>query len=75
MRKTLLALILGVLWLVTASAQAPAGLQGAINRIDAMAAAEQAKDNVGSITVGVVSGAKFDLSGLTFRALTELAVP
>ena len=34
--------------------QLPAHLQGAIERIDAMAAAEYAKDNVGSLTIGVV---------------------
>ncbi len=37
-------------------AQAPAHLQAAIQRIDALAAAELAKDNVASVTVGVVSG-------------------
>jgi CubicO group peptidase (beta-lactamase class C family) len=35
---------------------APAHLQGAIARIDAMAAAEHAKDRVASVTVGVVHG-------------------
>jgi CubicO group peptidase (beta-lactamase class C family) len=39
-----------------ARAQAPAHLQAAIQRIDALAAAELAKDNVASATVGVVSG-------------------
>jgi CubicO group peptidase (beta-lactamase class C family) len=38
--------------------QVPANLQAAIARIDAMAAAEQAKDNVASATVGVVHGAQ-----------------
>lgn len=37
-------------------AQVPASLEAAIDGIDAMAAAEQAKDNVGSVTVGVVHG-------------------
>lgn len=36
--------------------QAPASLQAALERIDSLAAAEQAKDNVGSVTVGVVHG-------------------
>lgn len=43
---------------LTAPAQAPipAKLKSAIEKIDAMAAAELAKDNIGSVTVGVVSG-------------------
>jgi CubicO group peptidase (beta-lactamase class C family) len=36
--------------------QAPQSLQAAIDKIDAMVAAEQAKDNVGSVTAGVVHG-------------------
>ena len=43
---------------ITPAQQAPQNLQGAIARIDAMAAAEQAKDNVASVTVGVVHGAQ-----------------
>jgi hypothetical protein len=42
----------------TPAQQIPANLQSAIARIDAMAAAEHAKDNVGSVTVGVVHGAQ-----------------
>ena len=40
----------------TPAQQAPANLQAALARIDAMAAEEYAKDKVGSVTVGVVHG-------------------
>jgi D-alanyl-D-alanine carboxypeptidase len=39
-----------------AQQQVPESLKAAIDRIDAMAAAEHAKDNVGSVTIGVVQG-------------------
>jgi CubicO group peptidase (beta-lactamase class C family) len=56
MRTTSLILVLALLFLPSAHAQIPAPLQAAITRIDAMAAAELAKDNVASVTIGVVSG-------------------
>lgn len=59
MSRLLIALAAGLLLAVApVAAQAPAHLQAAIDRIDAMAAAEQAKDNVGSVTVGVVHGSQ-----------------
>src|SRR5438876_12046212 len=42
----------------TAAAQIPSDLAGAIAKIDSMSAAELAKDNIGGVTVGVVSGSK-----------------
>ncbi len=42
----------------TAVAQLPDDLAGAIAKIGAMTAAELAKDNIGGVTVGVVSGSK-----------------
>jgi CubicO group peptidase (beta-lactamase class C family) len=56
-RVLFLALAAFVLFANVGAQQVPAHLQHAITRIDAMAAAEQAKDNVGSVTVGVVHGA------------------
>jgi CubicO group peptidase (beta-lactamase class C family) len=51
--------ILPILFYIsTIGAQVPSDLSGALSKIDAMAAAELAKDGVGSVTVGVVSGAK-----------------
>ena len=41
----------------TPAQQVPANLQAAVARIDAMTAAEHAKDKVGSVTIGVVHGA------------------
>lgn len=52
------ALVVSFTLSTAASAQAPAAsLRLAIERIDAMVAAEHARDAVGSVTVGVVSGA------------------
>ncbi len=42
----------------SARAQVPESLRAAISRIDTATAAQQAKDNLGSVTIGVVSGAK-----------------
>src|SRR5438552_8493439 len=42
----------------TAIAQVASDLAGAISRIDSMSAAELAKDNIGGVTVGVVSGSR-----------------
>lgn len=55
---TLFAVEAGFLPVARAQAQqVPSNLQAAISRIDAMAAEEYAKDNVGSVTVGIVQGA------------------
>jgi CubicO group peptidase (beta-lactamase class C family) len=51
-------IVLALLLQHAARAQAPAHLQTAIQKIDALAAAELAKDNVASVTVGVVSGSE-----------------
>jgi CubicO group peptidase (beta-lactamase class C family) len=58
LRPRLVAVSIAVLVaLARVPAQQPAAhLQQAIDRIDAMTAAEQAKDNVGSVTVGIVHG-------------------
>lgn len=59
MSRLAIALAAGLLLAIApATAQAPAHLEAAIARIDALAAAEQAKDNVGSVTVGVVHGSQ-----------------
>jgi CubicO group peptidase (beta-lactamase class C family) len=56
-RGVLLALAAALLIQAGLQAQSvPARLQGAIARIDAMAAAEHAKDKIASVTVGVVHG-------------------
>jgi D-alanyl-D-alanine carboxypeptidase len=54
-----LALTLALVFILSATGQAPVApdLRGAIEQIDAMAAAEFAKDNRGSVTIGIVSGA------------------
>jgi CubicO group peptidase (beta-lactamase class C family) len=53
-----LTLLLNITCLHSASGQAPVSQQpcGAIEQIDKMTAAEYAKDNIGSVTVGVVVG-------------------
>ena len=56
MRPIRLVIAIVILAQLTVSAQ-PAALKTAIERIDAMTAAEHAKDRVGSVTIGVVSGA------------------
>ena len=56
MRRLLLVLAALALLVPAASAQPPSHLQHAIQRIDAMAAAELAKDRVAGVTIGVVSG-------------------
>jgi CubicO group peptidase (beta-lactamase class C family) len=58
MSRLLIAFAAGLI-LATAApapAQVPAHLQAAVDRIAAMTAAEQAKDHVGSVTIGVVHG-------------------
>jgi CubicO group peptidase (beta-lactamase class C family) len=56
MRTSSLILVLALLVLPSAHAQVSAPLQAAITRIDAITAAELAKDNVAGVTIGVVSG-------------------
>jgi CubicO group peptidase (beta-lactamase class C family) len=53
-----LALMLALVFMLSAIGQAPVApdLRGAIEQVDALAAAEFAKDNRGSVTVGIVSG-------------------
>src|SRR5215470_12466190 len=53
-----LALMLALVFMLSAIGQAPVApdLRGAIEQVDALAAAELAKDNRGSVTVGIVSG-------------------
>jgi CubicO group peptidase (beta-lactamase class C family) len=67
------------LWLLlpagTSARQIPASLQAAISRIDALAAAEQAKDGVGSATVGVVSGARLVWTNSYGSADAEEKIP
>jgi D-alanyl-D-alanine carboxypeptidase len=55
-----LALTLALVFILSAIGQAPVApdLRGAIEQIDALAAAEFAKDNRGSVTIGIVSGAE-----------------
>ena len=50
-------------------------LRGAIERVDALAAAELAQDNVGSITIGVVSGGKLVWTKSYGYADTEKKLP
>jgi D-alanyl-D-alanine carboxypeptidase len=60
---------------VTVTAQVPAELTGAISRIDSISAAELAKDNIGSVTVGVVSGSKLVWSKSYGYADMEKKIP
>ncbi len=55
-----LALTLALAFILSAIGQAPVApdLRGAIEQVDALAAAEFARDNRGSVTIGVVSGAE-----------------
>jgi CubicO group peptidase (beta-lactamase class C family) len=55
-----LALTLALVFILSAIGQAPVApdLRVAIEQVDALAAAEFAKDNRGSVTIGVVSGAE-----------------
>lgn len=46
------------LWQVASRTQAPAGLDAALAELDTQLAADFAKDGVGGVSVGVVSGAK-----------------
>lgn len=66
-------------WLLLVAAphaqQVPAHLRAAIERIDALAAAEQAKDNVGSVTVGVVHGSQLVWTKSYGMADTEAKTP
>ena len=56
--RSALALMLALVFMLSAIGQAPVApdLRGAIEQVDALAAAEFAKDNRGSVTVGIVSG-------------------
>ena len=57
--RVVIAALLWLAWSASALAQAlPERLQGAIARIDAMAAAEHAKDDIGSLTIGAVAGGR-----------------
>mgnify|MGYP003581086212 FL=1 len=53
-----LALMLALVFMLSAIGQTSVApdLRGAIEQVDALAAAEFAKDNRGSVTVGIVSG-------------------
>jgi D-alanyl-D-alanine carboxypeptidase len=53
-----LASTLALVFILSATGQAPVApdLRGAIEQVDALAAAEFAKDNRGSVTIGIVSG-------------------
>jgi len=67
-----------LLWLCivpAAPAQVPDDLAGAIVKIDALAAAELAKDNVGGVTVGVVAGSKLVWSNSYGYADMEKKIP
>jgi len=75
MRTTSLILVLALLFLPSAHAQIPAPLQTAITRIDAMAAAEFAKDNVASVTIGVVSGRELAWTNSYGLADMERGIP
>jgi len=57
MRRAMLVIVIAFGLQVSAWTQQSPGLRTAIDRIDAMAAAELTKDNVASVTVGVVHGA------------------
>lgn len=59
----------------TPAQQGPANLQAAIARIDAMAAAEQAKDNVASVTVGIVHGSQLIWTRSYGEADAERKIP
>lgn len=78
MRPTRLVLVLslagGLLLQAAGSAQAPA-LQASFDRIGAMAAAELAKDQVASVTIGVVSGADLVWTGSYGMADMERKIP
>jgi CubicO group peptidase (beta-lactamase class C family) len=50
--------LLGISALAQVESSVPEKLRAAISRIDALAAAEHAKDDVGSLTIGVVAGDK-----------------
>ncbi|HET9272037.1 MAG TPA: serine hydrolase domain-containing protein [Vicinamibacterales bacterium] len=57
---SMFSMVIALVWLFVAGAgaQAPAPLQTALTELDASIAAEFAKDGVGGISVGVVSGSK-----------------
>src|SRR5215813_11600740 len=79
-RRRLACTFIFIVWILTSStatvsAQVPADLASAISRIDSMSAAELAKDNVGSVTVGVVSGAKLVWSKSYGHADMEKKIP
>ena len=52
------AILIVLFFIASAAAQVPADLTGAITKIDSMSSAEFAKDGIGGVTVGVVSGSK-----------------
>ena len=58
--RSALALMLALAFALPAIGQAPVApdLRAAIEQVDALAAAEYAKDNRGSVTIGIVSGAE-----------------
>ena len=59
----------------TSAQQVPANFQAAVARIDAMAAAEHAKDNVASVTIGVVHGATLIWTRSYGQADAERKIP
>src|SRR5215470_10930588 len=74
-RVCLLAVLVASVIGSPALAQVPSQLASAIAKIDAMSAAELAKDNIGSVTIGVVSGPKLIWSKSYGYADIEKKVP
>ncbi|MGQ0736773.1 MAG: serine hydrolase domain-containing protein [Acidobacteriota bacterium] len=72
--NTLLAVVLSLAVPISGRGQAPAPL-GALTQIDAMAAAEFARNPVGSVTIGVVSGANLVWTASYGLADMERKVP
>src|SRR5262245_48745649 len=73
---TLFIAIATLLLVIRAQAQqAPANLQAAIARIDAMAAEEYGKDKIASVTIGVVHGAQLVWTRSYGAADAERGIP